>query len=270
LAQCATEGGYVDLSAEDAARVEQAYDQIALSIAVYEASPEVNAFTSKYDAFLAGTADLTDQERMGQRLFNGKAKCFRCHTSKAGKDGPPLFTDYSFDNLGVPRNPDNPVYASEGFDWLDKGLGGFLETRPEYAGMAEEHMGSQKVPTLRNVDLRPDPGFVKAFTHNGYFKTLKGVVHFYNTRDVKPTCPGLFTREADAIAQGCWPEPEFSESVNDDELGNLRLTDEQEDAIVAFLKTLSDGYFEGAAPTGQHGPMPGQGHNGAMRRGPGP
>jgi len=270
LVQCATEGGYVDLSAEDAAPVEQAYDQIALSIAAYEASPEVNAFTSKYDAFLAGAADLTDQERMGQRLFNGKAKCFRCHTSKGGKDGPPLFTDYSFDNLGVPRNPDNPVYDAEGDDWLDEGLGGFLATRPEYAGMAEDHKGAQKVPTLRNVDLRPDPGFIKAYTHNGYFKSLKGVVHFYNTRDVKPTCPDPFTREADAIAQGCWPEPEFEESVNDDELGDLKLSDEQEDAIVAFLKTLSDGYFEGAAPSGQHGPMPRQGHNGAMRRGPGP
>ena len=243
LDQCKTEGGMVLLSDDDAARVEEAYDQIALSIAAYEGSAEVNAFSSKFDAFLAGAVDLTRQERQGMRLFNGKAKCSRCHTSKAKKGESPLFTDYSYDNLGVPRNPDNPVYDIVDMDWLDEGLGGFLASRPEWAGMAEEHKGSQKVPTLRNVDLRPDGSFTKAFAHNGYFKSLKGIVHFYNTRDVKPVCPDPFTSEADALAQNCWPEPEFEDSVNDDELGDLKLTGEQEDAIVEFLKTLSDGYF---------------------------
>ena len=241
--QCALPDGFVDLDAEDAARVDVAYNNIALSIADYEASSEVNAFTSKYDFYLAGLVDLNDQERQGLKLFNGRGKCSRCHTSKAKKDQPPLFTDYSFDNLGVPRNVYNPVYLARGWEWLDEGLGGFLESRPEYAGMAEEYMGSQKVPTLRNVNLRPDPAFVKAFAHNGYFKTLKGIVHFYNTRDVKPVCDDPFTTAADAMDNGCWPEAEFTESVNDDELGNLKLSDEQEDAIVAFLKTLSDGYM---------------------------
>jgi len=241
--QCAPPGVLLDLDDANAALVDEAYDSIALSIAAYEASPEVNAFTSKYDAYLAGSADLNEQERQGLRLFNGRGKCSRCHTSKEKQGQLPLFTDYSFDNLGVPRNVYNPVYAARGPGWLDEGLGGFLTTRSEYAGMAEEHKGSQKVPTLRNVDLRPDPGFVKAFTHNGYFKTLKGIVHFYNTRDVKPVCNDRFATEAEAMELGCWPEPEFSESVNDDELGNLKLSDAQEDAIVAFLKTLSDGYM---------------------------
>ena len=237
----------VNLDVPNAALVETAYDNIALSIADYEASSEVNAFTSKFDAYLARLADLTSTERQGMKLFNGKAKCSRCHTSKAKKGEPPLFTDYSFDNLGVPRNPDNPFYFQganeDGLGWVDEGLGEFLESRPEYAGMAEEHEGAQKVPTLRNVDLRPDSGFVKAFSHNGYFKSLKGIVHFYNTRDVKPACADPFTSEADALTDGCWPEPEEPENVNDDELGNLKLTDAQEDAIVAFLKTLSDGYI---------------------------
>lgn len=243
LAQCSVEGGLVLLSDEDSARVEQNYDRIALSIASYEASSEVNAFTSKFDANLAGMAEFTEMENWGRKLFNGKGKCSRCHTSKTKKGQLPLFTDYSFDNLGVPRNPDNPVYASEGDDWVDDGLGGFLWTRPEYAGQAEENRGAQKVPTLRNVDRRLDPGFVKAFAHNGYFKSLKQVVHFYNTRDVKPACVDPFTSAADAMAQGCWPEPEFDENVNVKEMGDLKLTDEQEDAIVEFLKTLSDGYF---------------------------
>jgi hypothetical protein len=66
-------------------------------------------------------------------------------------------------------------------------------------------------------------------------------VHFYNTRDVKPVCPGDYT-EVQALAAGCWPLPEVSENVNKDELGDLGLTPEEEAAIVAFLKALSDGF----------------------------
>jgi len=166
--QCATPGGFVALDDANAALADEAYDSIALSIAAYEASSEVNAFTSKYDAYLAGLVELESQEKQGLKFFNGRGKCSRCHTSKSKQGQPPLFTDYSFDNLGVPRNFQNPVYDTEGIDWVDKGLGGFLEFT-QYAGEAEEHMGAQKVPTLRNIDLRPDASFVKAYTHNGYF-----------------------------------------------------------------------------------------------------
>ena len=77
--------------------------------------------------------------------------------------------------------------------------------------------------------------------HNGVFKSLKEVVHFYNTRDVLPTCQVDYT-EAEALAAGCWPAPEVAANVNVDELGDLGLTTDEEAAIVAFLKTLSDGY----------------------------
>jgi cytochrome c peroxidase len=83
---------------------------------------------------------------------------------------------------------------------------------------------------------------VKAYGHNGYFKTLAGIVHFYNTRDVKPLCPGDYT-EAQALAANCWPAPEYAATVNRAELGDLGLTPAQEAAIVAFLRTLSDGYL---------------------------
>ncbi len=243
---------YADLFVEvwgteacDPANVDTAYDDVALSIAAYEASAEVNAFTSKYDYSLTGQAKLTKEERKGFALFQGKGKCKACHLS-SGKQ--PLFTDYTFDNLGLPKNPENPfyyadpIYNPEGLDWIDPGLGGFLESRPEYAEFTEETLGMHKVPTLRNVDLRSDPAFVKAYGHNGYFKSLEGIVHFYNTRDVLPTCPGDYT-EAEALAANCWPAPEVAENVNTAELGDLGLTLEEEQAIVAFLRTLSDGYM---------------------------
>ena len=69
-------------------------------------------------------------------------------------------------------------------------------------------------------------------------------MNFYNPRDVKPACPDPLTTEADALAQGCWPAPEVAANVNSDELGDLGLTTVEEAALVAFMKTLSDGYFE--------------------------
>jgi cytochrome c peroxidase len=225
------------------ADVPAAHDCIARSIAAYERSTEVSQFTSKFDAYLLGKAVLTPQERDGLDLFKGVASCSLCHVID---DPAPLFTDYTYDNLGVPRNPQNPFYSNtkfnpEGLNWVDPGLGGFLKSiGKEYAS----EMGKHKVPTLRNVDKRPGPGFVKAYGHNGYFKSLKGIVHFYNTRDTKPPCSDLFTTEKDALKQGCWPEPEVAENVNMTELGDLGLNAAQEDAIVAFLKTLSDGFIK--------------------------
>jgi len=227
--------------------VSDAYDKIALSIASFEASPESNAFTSKYDYYLKGMVDLTNEEKRGLNLFKSKGKCAECHVLDSGANGHPLLTDFTYDNLGVPRNPGNPFYTQVDFNprgdrWIDVGLGEFLTSRVDYQQFATANNGKQKVPTLRNVDKRPYEGFAKAYTHNGYFKSLKGVVHFYNTRDAKPPCANPFTGEADALAQNCWPAPEFPVGVNTQELGNLHLTEEQEDSIVTFLKTLSDGY----------------------------
>ena len=235
-AVCATEGATVALSDEDRAKSDMAYGNIGRTIAAYEDSLEVNAFTSKYDYTFDGKVKLNKQEQRGFALFRGKGMCHRCHISN-GKEA--LFTDFTFDNLGVPQNPENPAAIDPYF--VDPGLGGFLmnEHYPEDVYQAE--WGKHKVPTLRNVDLRPYEDFVKAYAHNGYFKTLEGIVNFYNTRDVKPTCPGPYT-EAEALAAGCWPAPEVVETVNMDELGDLGLTPEEEAAIVAFLKALSDGF----------------------------
>lgn len=232
-----------DVATADA---EFAYGIVAIAIAAYEHSPKVNQFSSKYDLYLKRETLLTSEEKKGLELFEGKAKCANCHTSRPGPNGePPLFTDFTFDNIGIPKNPDNPWYAMpaelnpDGRQWIDPGLGGFLKGLPQYAMYAKENLGKHRVPTLRNVDLRPRPSFVKAYGHNGYFKSLESIVHFYNTRDVLPT--------ADKVKEpkpgvNCWPPPEVKENISKKELGDLKLSPEEEADIVAFLKTLSDGY----------------------------
>jgi cytochrome c peroxidase len=235
---CGQEGVTIPLPPDDRAKVETEYDNIALSIAAYEDSPGVNEFSSKFDGSRGGKAKLSKQERRGFALFQGKGKCARCHVSSGKK---PAFTDFTYDNLGVPPNPQNPALVADP-TFVDLGLGGFLMSRGEPPEVWEPEIGKMKVPTLRNVDKRPTPDAIKAYTHNGYFKTLKGVVNFYNTRDVKDRCPGLFT-EAQALAANCWPAPEVAQNVNTSELGDLGLTDEEEDAIVAFLTALSDGFL---------------------------
>ncbi len=231
--------------------IDGTYERIARSIAAYERSAEVNPFSSKFDDFwrkakTAGLAvnsisesnwkkfenlGLATVELRGLMLFNTKGLCANCHVLTAAGGKPPLLTDFSYDNLGIPKNPENPFYGlpqkwnPDGRNWLDKGLGGYLEATPKYAEYAARNYGKHKVPTLRNVDLRPEPNFIKAYMHNGYFKNLKDVVHFYNTRD---------------IASEKWPQPEVKENLNTTELGNLGLTAEEEDAIVVFMKALSD------------------------------
>ena len=227
--------------------VELTYERIARSIAEYERSIEVNPFSSKYDAYLEDVIELTENETLGLELFNAPnnndgikdvgegGNCTACHPSVIGDFNVdyPLFTDFTYDNLGIPKNPENPFYSMppyfnpDGMNWVDYGLGGFLATTVDHADKADANMGKHKVPTLRNVDKRPDGDYVKAYGHNGYFKSLKDIVHFYNTRDVL---------EED------WPAPEVFATMNTDELGNLSLTGAEEDAIVAFMMTLSDGY----------------------------
>jgi len=232
---CKTEGGEVLLSDADEATVATAFDAVALSIAAYEGSPEVNTFSSKYDLTFGGRAKLTKEEQRGLALFRGKGGCTACHPAN-GKQA--LFTDFTYDNLGVPANPENPALIADP-TYVDGGLGAYLKSvgYREY----QDEMGKQKVPTLRNVGLSPFETSTKAYTHNGYFKTLEGIVHFYNTRDVLPRCDDAYT-EAEALAANCWPAPEVSMNVNHDELGNLGLSADDEAAIVAYLRTLSDGY----------------------------
>jgi len=196
--------------------VDAYYAMIADAIAEFEKTPVFSKFNSKYDYYLAGEATLTDQELNGLALFNGKAMCNLCHSSDnlTAPDGsvmPPLFTDFSYDNLGIPKS-ENFMIANNPVDF---GLGG----RADIAAIDPDglQLGKFKVSSLRNIEITAPYG------HNGFFATLEEIVHFYNTRDVEP-----------------WPAPEVPQNVNDSELGDLGLTAEEEADIVAFMKTLTD------------------------------
>jgi len=93
---------------------------------------------------------------------------------------------------------------------------------------------------LRNVDKRPYPSFVKAYGHNGYFKSIKSIVHFYNTRDVLPRCSG--NDHGEGVT--CWPAPESTANMNTKFVGRLGLSDEEENALVSFMQTLTDGFMQ--------------------------
>jgi cytochrome c peroxidase len=233
------------------------FDSIALSIAAYEASSEVSPFSSKFDAVIGKSATFTPDEPLGYELFRGKGRCNECHRD-GGPGEEPLFTDHTASNLGVPANSAMPYYAESapdqqgyvanpaGAGFIDLGVGGYLDRRhilsgqpnpnPAWITYAAKFKGRFKVPTLRNVDKRPNESFVKAYMHNGYFKNLKDVVHFYNTRECAPNDP------AEKVL--CWPAPEYPENLNTRQLGNLGLSDTEEEAIVTFLKTLTDGYIK--------------------------
>jgi cytochrome c peroxidase len=251
----------VHLTELDRGRAAATFDQMAQSIANYEGSAEVTPFTSKFDAVLANKAQFPPQEQVGYALFRGKAKCNNCHRD-GGPGEDPLFTDFTASNIGTPPNPMLPYYAEqqpdaqgyaanpEGAKYVDPGVGGFLTERnllsqpstvdASWRPLAAENMGRFRVPTLRNVDKRPYPSFVKAYGHNGYFKSLKSIVHFYNTRDVLPRCG------TNDLGEGttCWPAPESTDNMNTKFMGRLGLSDEEESALVSFLQTLTDGYFQ--------------------------
>jgi cytochrome c peroxidase len=229
-ALCGTDGTTLSLSAADRERVRLEYDRIARAISAFEASPAVSAFSSKFDAWLSGEAAFTRQEMMGLMLFQGPARCDVCHTL----GGQNLLTDFGYHNLGTPANPENPAQQADPA-FVDLGLGG-----PGGAAPGTEQWGRVRTPTLRNVDRRPSASAVKPFMHNGVFLSLEEVVRFYNTRDVLPECEASAARSDWGVR--CWPAPAVPENINRTDMGNLGLAPGQEAAIVAFLRTLSDGF----------------------------
>lgn len=201
----------------DPGQEELAFDRVAAAIAAFERTPAFAPFSSRFDDYIAGRGALSAQELEGMAVFvrPDKGNCAACHTIARGPNGePPLFTDFTYDNLGVPRSPDAAFFAA---DFVDEGLAATLAAR-DVAG-SEALRGKFRVPTLRNI-ANSAP-----YMHNGVFTSLREVVEFYNTRDTAP---------------GRWGATEVPATVNRNELGKLGLTERDTDALVAFLKTLSD------------------------------
>lgn len=218
----------------------QAFDGLAAAIAQYQAElPDFRRFDSKYDAYLAGKVALSDQEARGLALFEDpeKGNCAACHPSRPGADGsPPLFTDFTYDNVGLPRNPRIPANADPAF--FDLGLCG-----PQRKDLAARRdlCGAFKVPTLRNV-ARTAPYF-----HNGAFETLREAVDFYVRRDTEPGAwyprSGADVRKFDDLPADLADSVNTTEVPYDRKAGGMpALAPAEIDDVVAFLMTLDDGY----------------------------
>ena len=291
----------IKLSSIDRSIASDVYTHWAQSIDQYETSPDVSAFSSKFDSYLAvqsGAATsgymLTADELAGYNLFRGKANCNSCHLdgrstaptpangtapngedTGAAADTKPVFTCFGSANLGLPLNPRDAIYYQNtpdffgftanpfGFGFRDLGLGTFLRSGPgswaspndDWTQFAPTSDGQMQTSSARNVAMTPpqcptteaglgQPYFQKEFFHNGYIKSLKQLVHFYNTRDVASFhynvtsghCP---TGTVEKVV--CWPNPEVPNNL-DMTIGMLGLSDTEENQIVAFLQTLSDGF----------------------------
>ena len=212
----------------------------AEALEVYEQTSRLfYPYSSKYDAYLAGRAQLTPQEAHGLELFNnpGKGNCASCHRSERDNDGtPPQFTDYGLIALGMPRNRAIPANADPKF--FDLGACGPLRT--DLAGRAE-FCGVFRTPSLRNVALR------KTFYHNAHEHDLHKAVAFYVERDTAPE--KWYPRGADGRVEKFDDLPaQYQDNINrDPPFGGKpgdkpALSPSEIDDVVAFLMTLTDGY----------------------------
>jgi cytochrome c peroxidase len=212
------------------ARDASAMKAIVWSLEVYQEGEGFAPYSSRYDRYLRGKAALTDAEQRGLRVFEDPAKgnCASCHPSR-GRDGAaPLFTDYGFIALGVPRNP--AIAANKDPAFFDLGLCGPLRT--DYLGRAD-YCGRFRTPSLRNVATR------RRFMHNGVFTSLADVVRFYATRDTAPArwYPHGVADDLPARYRGNLEQtPPFGRARG----GRPALTDREIADVVAFLGTLTD------------------------------
>lgn len=266
------------------------FKRLMLAVGAWQSSADVNSFSSKRDMALRAElacqqegfeayydrrvcrdpdyinspgrfplVGLTDQENLGHDLFYNSinltqfpplpppnpnlptTNCSFCHHSDtAAPDGTGLFERYaddSYHNIGTPGNPDVPAEPQLGI------VGHVDPTDPRG--------GFFRAPTVRNVDKRPNSRFIKAYTHNGWFKSLESLVHFYNTGDVNgqtaadfgiTRCPPEITSERRALRANCWPEPEWPGAAFGFLVGDMGMDSAQEAALVAYMKTLTDTY----------------------------
>lgn len=212
-----------------------AFAGLTTALASYERSGELSPFSSKYDRYLAGRDVLGEHEQRGLAIFEDPARggCATCHPSRPAADGsPPLFTDFSYANIGVPRYNNNLFYGQaaafnpDGTSYTDHGLSTIVHDSAVD--------GAFRVPSLRNI-RRTAP-----YGHNGFFANLPFAVDFITSRTIgssdAPTC----TRSPNTPNAICaWPPPELASTV-DRRIGHHPLSHEELDDLVAFLATLDD------------------------------
>ncbi len=217
---------------------ETALDAVAKSIAAFERTPAFQPFSSKFDAVMRGQAKFTEQEQRGLSLFTirQKGNCASCHVVDEASRDPKksLFTDFSYHALGLPRSMRIPKNATDA-SYFDLGLcGPFRDTTPE---KDPKGCGLFKVPTLRNIAI------TGPYMHNGLFDNLRDAVAYYATRDTDPKkwfpdgkkfndLPPQFHANVDVETPPYQRRPGQRAQLNDEEI----------DDIVAFLRTLTDGY----------------------------
>lgn len=229
-----------DLSKDDAATVQN----IAIAIAAFESTSTFAPFSSKFDSYLQGKAEFTAQEAKGFELFKDpeKGNCLGCHVGTVDSKNPKdwLFTDFTYDNLGVPRNPAIPANAKASY--FDEGLcqrEGLQKILPEGVELSS-FCGAFKVPTLRNIAV------TAPYFHNGAITNLRDTVAFYVTRDTNPEL--WYPKSADGkVLKLNDTTPAAIANVNTGEVPydrkpgeTPRLSEDEIDAVVAFLKTLTD------------------------------
>ncbi|MGD0141981.1 MAG: cytochrome c peroxidase [Rhizomicrobium sp.] len=219
----------------------QAVAEAMFAIGRYQIEePGFHPFTSKYDSWLAGRARFTASEARGFLAFNDpmKGNCAACHLSKPTQDGlPPLFTDYQYEALGVPRNTAIPANSDP--DYFDLGICG-----PYRTNMSDQtqYCGMFLTPSLRNTAAR------QVFFHNGVFHSLEAVLDWYVNRDLQPE--RFYSREAsgtivkyDDLPTKFRTNVDTADAPFDRRPGDRPALSKQEMRdIVAFLRTLNDGY----------------------------
>jgi cytochrome c peroxidase len=218
---------------------ERAFEAGLKALEAFQQVPEeFYPYSSRYDAFLRGEIELTEQEERGVQLFKDPAKgnCASCHLGSSRAGTPPPFTDFDFVNVGVPRNP--RIAANADPNYYDLGLCG-----PARHDLADKHelCGYFRSPTVRNTAIR------EVYFHNGVFNSLRQVLNFYNERDLHPEKyysrnPDGSVHRFDDLPPGYPDDIDHDPPLDRKPGAEPALSETDIDDIIAFLKTLTDGY----------------------------
>nr|WP_319948005.1 cytochrome c peroxidase [uncultured Shimia sp.] len=213
------------------AQADQAYDGMTKAIAAFERTDVFAPFDSKYDRYLRGEIALSKQEELGRVLFFSEqfTNCALCHQLRTSAIDPQeTFSNYEYHNIGVPVNHKVRAQNGVGQGFVDTGL--ILNPLVDHAA----ETGRFKVPTLRNVAV------TGPYMHNGVFEDLRTVVLFYNKYNSKAKA-----RQINPETGKMWRMPEVAKTLSVAELTEGPALDDQRiDALVAFMKTLTDARYE--------------------------